>query len=261
METFDYKKYTWMAGGVALMCVAFAGLAMGLSEFKSLDDPNGTQATITVSGEGEVTAVPDIATVTMTLRESAKTVPAAQKLVEAKIIKATEAVAELGVDKKDIKTLSYNVNPKYEYGSPVYSGGYMPSKQILVGYEVTETVQIKVREVDTVGDVIGALGTANITEISGPEFTIDDIEKLQAEAKKLAIENAKTKAKETARALGSSLGVVVQFSENTGGYYPMYYKGGVAPMTTQAEDASNRVTVPTGENIIKSNVSITYSID
>lgn len=260
METLDYKKYTWIAGGIALICVAFAGLAMGLSDFKSLNHPGGQVATISVSGEGEVTAVPDIATITITLRESAKTVPAAQKLVESKITKATEAVDKIGVDKKDVKTLSYNVNPKYEYTNPVYNGVYMPAKQTLVGYEVTETVQIKVRNVDSVGEVIGALGTANVTEISGPEFTIDDIEKLQAEAKELAIKDAREKAKATARALGSGLGVVIQFSENTGGYYPMYAKAGMAPMA-QTEDASNRVTVPTGENTIKSNVSITYSID
>lgn len=259
----DYKKYTWIAGGVALACIAFASIANGLGEFKSLKHPNGTQATITVTGEGEVTALPDIATITITVRESAKTVPEVQKLVEAKVTKAIESVSALGVDKKDTKTLSYTVNPKYEYiNTPViYSGSaYMPvqSKQKLVGYEVAETIQIKVRKVDTAGDVIGALGTANITEISGPEFTVDDMDKAQADAKEIAIKKARAKAKETAKALGAHLGEVVQFSENSGGYYPMYYKGAAAPM---AAESSDRVTIPTGESVIKSNVSITYSID
>lgn len=262
MGTLDYKKYTWIAGSVALACVAFASIANGLGEFKALKHPNGTQATITVSGEGEVTALPDIATITITVRESAKTVPEAQKLAEDKVTKALDAVSSLGVDKKDTKTISYTVNPKYEYRSPtVYGGaGYMPVQpsQKLVGYEVAETIQIKVRKVDTAGDVIGALGSANITEISGPEFTVDDMDKVQADAKEIAIKKARAKAKETARALGAHLGEVVQFSENSGGYYPMYFKGAAAPMAAQATDS---VTIPTGESVIKSNVSITYAID
>ena len=109
METtqmFDYKKYAWLAGIVAILSVAFAALSMGLADLDSLKHPNGQVASITVSGEGEVTALPDIATVTVTIREEGKTVPEVQKLVEKKVSDALASLSSLNVDKKDIKTLS-----------------------------------------------------------------------------------------------------------------------------------------------------------
>lgn len=260
METFDYRKYTWMAGILALVCVAFAAFAVGLSDMKSLKHPNGIQATITVTGEGEVTAIPDIATVIATVREVAKTVPEAQKAVETKVAKALASISSLGVDKKDTKTLSYTVNPKYETQTIYCITVPCPQgKNVVVGYEVSETIQIKVRKIDIAGDVIGALGKVNITEINGPDFTVDDMDKVQADAKALAIANAKGKAKLTAKALHERLGEVVQFSEDNGGYYPTMY--GIGGASMMKNESSDRITIPTGESVIKSRVTITYSLD
>lgn len=259
-NTYDYKKITFISGSVALLTIALLALVMSVSEWKTMSRGGSQSASITVSGEGEVTAAPDIATVTFTVRESAKTVPEAQKLAEAKLTKALTALDTLGVDKKDTKTISYTVNPKYE-NVPVTYSGYtaMPvyTNPKVVGYEIAETIQVKVRKIDSAGDVIGALGTVNITELSGPEFTVDDMDKVQADAKEKAIANARDKAEKTAKALGVSLGAITQFSENNGGYYPVAYGMGGA-MSKQAADS---VSVPQGESVIKSNVSVTYSIN
>ena len=262
----DYRKYAWIMGTLALAGIFFASLAFGVSEWKSLKRPNGQTASITVSGEGEVTAVPDIATVNITIRESAKTVPEAQKLVEAKINAAIKALSSLGVEDKDQKTLSYYVNPKYEnvpVSSGVSSAMYYPiSNQKIVGYEVTQTVEIKVRKVDSAGEVIGVLGSVNITEMYGPSFTVDDIDKLQAEAKEKAIAQAREKAKATARALGTNLGEVLQFSEDGNGYYPTYARDAMMNQSYGKGGAeSTPATLPQGENVIKSRVTITYSLD
>lgn len=257
MET-DYKKYAFITASIALVFVAFAAAAMGLTDIKSWRHPNGAVATITVTGEGEVTAPPDIATITATVRESAKTVPEAQKLVETKINKALDAVSALGVDKKDTKTLSYTVNPKYEQQNAGYCVGYVcpPTKSIVVGYEVAQSIQVKVRKIDSSGEVVSALGKANIAEINGPDFTVDDMEKPKAEAKIIAIKVAQDKAKATAKALGVSLGEITQFSEDNGGNYPMMYGLGGA-----VKASVDSVTLPQGESVIKSNVTITYSLD
>jgi uncharacterized protein YggE len=272
MNTTNYREYIWVAGTIALACLAFGAVAFGITSFKESKYPNGQVASISVSGEGEIIALPDIATVTITIRESAKTVPEAQKLAEAKVTKAIEAIESLDVDKKDTKTISYIVNPKYETQRSICPTGvsspsssvvpyYCPQgKTIVTGYEVSQTIQIKVRTIDSAGEIIGALGSVNITEISGPEFTIDEIEKVQAEAKEKAIEDARAKAKRTARALGVDLGEIIQFSEDNGGYYPTYYK---AEMATGAgrDGVANTVTLPSGESVIKSRVTITYSLD
>jgi hypothetical protein len=257
MNTFDYKKYVWVSGIVALLGVAFVSFAMGLVNLDLLKHPNGQVATITVTGEGEVTAVPDIATVIATIRETAKTVPEAQKAVEAKVSQALSQMESFGVDKKDIKTISYTVNPKYE-SQQIYciTVPCPQGKTIIVGYDVSETIQIKVRKIDSAGGVIGALGKTNITEISGPEFAVDNMDSAQAEAKTLAIKDAREKAKATAKSLGYRLGEITQFNENGGNYYPRAYGMEISAM----KPGMDSVSLPQGESVIKSNVSVTYSL-
>lgn len=259
MESGNNKKYAFYAGIIAAGCISFAALAFGMSNLDAIKHPNGQVASINVSGEGEVTAIPDIATVSFTVREAASTVPEAQKLAEAKITEGLKALEALGVEKKDTKTLSYNVNPRYESQQTGYCNGYVcpPTKSVITGYEVSQSVVVKVRKVDQAGEVLGVLGKVNITEISGPEFTIDDLEKAQADAKALAIKDAKEKAEATAKALGVSLGEITAFNEDNGGYYPTMYRAEAAMTMNQAKDA---VTLPAGENIIKSRVTITYTL-
>jgi uncharacterized protein YggE len=230
-----------------------------MNNFDAVKHPNGQVASISVTGDGEATAVPDIATVTFTVRESAKTVPEAQKLAEAKIAKGLKDLESLGVDKKDTKTLSYTVNPKYESQQTGYCNGYIcpPAKTVVVGYEVAQSLSVKVRKVDQAGEVIGVLGKENITEISGPDFTVDDIDKVQAEAKAMAIKKAQEKAQVEAKALGVSLGSIISFNEDNGGYYPMAYR---ADSMSSGMVAEAKVSLPTGENVVKSRVTITYTI-
>ncbi len=260
MELNNYKKYTWIAGTVSMVCIAFAAIAFGMNNFDAIKHPSGQIASISVTGEGEVTAIPDVATVFFTVRESAKTVPEAQKLAEAKITTALKELNALGVDKKDTKTLSYTVNPKYEQQQVGYCTGYTcpPSKTIINGYEVSQSVTIKVRKVDQAGEVIGVLGKVNITEITGPDFTVDDLDKSKEQAKAIAIAKAQAKAQATAKALGVRLGAITQFSEDNGGYYPVMYRDSMAVSANQSK--AEAVTLPQGESVIKSNVTITYTL-
>ncbi len=254
-NTYDYKKVTFIAGTIALLAVSFAAVAMGLQNLSERKHPNGQLATITVSGEGKATATTTIATVTFTARESAKTVVEAQKMVETKITQALAGIMALGVESKDVITLSYNVTPKYESQQTGYCGGYTcpPVKTVITGYEVSESISVKVRKVDSTGDVLVALGKVNITEISGPLFSVDNMDQAKAEARAEAIKKAQAEAKVTADALGVSLGEITQFNEDGGGYQPMLYKADSAM-------SSSGVTLPQGQNVINSRVTITYSL-
>ena len=261
MESTNYKRYTWMAGSLALVCFAFAALAFGLSSLDAMKHPNGQVASISVTGDGEVTAVPDIATVTFTVRESAKTVPEAQKLAETKISKGLKNLESIGVEKKDVKTLSYTVNPKYETQQAGVCTMYScpPSKTVVVGYEVAQSVSVKVRKVDQAGDVIGLLGKENITEISGPDFTVDDMDRVKADARAEAIKKAQDKAEAEAKALGVSLGSIISFNEDNGGYYPVMYEAKAMSLGVGGA-ASDSVSLPQVENVIKARVTITYTL-
>lgn len=262
MNTNNYRSHIFVAGTFALFAITFASIAMGFSYFHDLKNPQELNASISVDGEGEVTAIPDIATVNMTVRESAKTVPEAQKLVEEKVTKVLSSLKELDIEEKDTKTTSYTINPKYENRvvttSSIYPTGYpQVSNPVVVGYEVAQSLEIKVRKVDSAGDVISAIGSAQVTELSGPYFTVDDMSKAEGEAREEAINNAKEKARKIARGLGVGLGDVISFYEDQNGNYPMMARMEMAG----SSDAMNKVTLPQGENTVKSKVTITYSID
>jgi uncharacterized protein len=236
------------------------------------------QSTIMVSGSGEAYAIPDIATFDFSVTETGNTVKQAQEKADTKVNKALAAVRDSGVADKDIKTTGYNVYPKYEYSNAVcppipmgagYSGvtssvssSYYcpPGKNVLTGYEVSQTITVKVRDTEKVGDLVTKIGAVSVSNISGIEFTVDNREQFVAQARAQAITEAKAKAKVLAGQLGVRLGSIISYNEN--GNYPVYYgvsgKGG-ADMAVSSV-APRAAELPTGETKITSDVSITYEI-
>lgn len=214
---------------------------------------------ITVNGVGEQLAVPDIATFSFGAEMTSETVASAQKVVTDRINKALDILKAAGVEEKDIKTTGYNINPHYDYSRIVCSASYCPpSRATLTGYDVSQTVEVKVRDTSKAGDILGKLGGVEVTNISGLSFTIDDQEKVKADARSKAIADARSKAKKLAKDLDVHLGDVVSFNE---GYSPMPYMmyakdSAVANMSEGAAAPE----LPVGENTVVSNVSITYEI-
>lgn len=215
-------------------------------------------ATISFSGSGEVFAAPDIATVNITVREEGATVKDAQTKATAKEKAVLDYLAEQGIEKKDVKTESYNSYPKYDYGAPCYSG-YCPSRTPkVIGYEVAENISVKVRDLEKAGEIASGVGALGVAEISGPNYTIENEDEVRADARKEAIDEAKAKAEALAEDLGVRLVRIVSFSE--GGNYPMPVYGGADMMFKTESAQSNAPELPTGENKITSNVTITYEI-
>jgi uncharacterized protein YggE len=215
--------------------------------------------TISFDGKGEVFAAPDMATVSFTIRETSKDVKDAQTKATAKETAVLAFLDKSGVAKKDIKTESYNSYPKYDYGTPCY-GYMMPCRQEpkVTGYEVSEYVSVKIRDLAKAGEIVKGIGEAGISEISGPDFSIEKEDQLKEQSRKMAIEEAKKKAEALAKDLGVNLVRIVNFSEN--GNYP-YYAAGLMKADARAESVSAPApALPTGENKITSNVTITYEI-
>lgn len=222
--------------------------------------------TISVSGEGEAYAVPDLGEFTFSVVSKKATVKAAQDEVTAKANEITEYLKSAGIEAVDIKTVDYMVYPQYDYQQAVCPAGggreiYCPptGKQILTGYEVRQTTQIKVRDTEKAGELLAGVGSRGATEVSGLQFTVDDPTAVQTEARDEAIGDAKEKAEKLADQLGVNLVRVTSFSENQNGYRPAmsmaYGKGG-------AEDAALQVApeISVGQNKVTSNVTITYEI-
>ena len=218
---------------------------------------------IAVSGSGEVYAVPDIASFSFSVVEEGKTVKEAQDKSTKKMNSAIDAVKNLGVEAKDIKTASYNSYPKYEYtGSACVSGYCPPGKQVLVGYEVSQSITVKIRKTDKAGDVLTKVGELGVSNISGLDFVVDDMDSVRNQAREKAVSDAKAKAKVLAKTLGVRLNKVVNFYESGDAATPIYYAKdsmmGAGVMSNQAAVAPS---IPTGENKIVSNVTITYEVE
>ena len=267
MNFNEIEKKRIMGAGVLFLIVLsvflIGKMAIGWKEYSKIGHAPGAQNTISVSGEGYVFAVPDIARITFSVRQESKTVAIAQGEASKKINAAIAYLKTQGIDEKDIKTENYSAYPVYtEQGGTVscLATGCPPSrpgKQVISGYTVMQTISVKVRKPDTAGALLDGIGKAGITDISGPEFTIDDDAPLQADARKKAIDDAKAKAEVLAKDLGVRLGDIVSFSESGGGYPMMYKEMSVsAAMAPQASDS----VLPKGENKITSNVTIVYEI-
>lgn len=209
--------------------------------------------TINVSGTGEVIAVPDIATFSFTVTDESLSIVDSQNNVTKATNDILSYLQKNGVDKKDIKTTGYNIYPRYEYyGQSLYSSG----KRTLAGYDVSQSIEVKVRKIADSGKIIGGVGELGATDVSGLTFGFDKDDELKAEARKDAVTKAKAEAKQIADDLGVSLGRIVSYNES--GNYPIYYGMGGDMMSAKA--VSPAPNIPSGENKITSTVNITYEI-
>lgn len=236
-------------------------IATELKTYSTIGRGVPASTTMSFSGNGEVFATADIATISFTVRAQGKNVKTPQDDVTATTKKALDVLKKSGVLEKDIKTTSYTSYPEYEQVvyPPCFAGSCpTPKKPQIIGYSVSQTITVKVRNVDTTGSILGELGTLNITEISGPEFVVDNDDVLKAEARKIAIEDAKKKAEALARDLGIHLVRIVDFSESNN--QPMYERYGAMSAKADMVAASPAPELPKGENKITSQVTISYEI-
>lgn len=261
-----YKKNLYLASLVFLIILSLYFAVKALAEFRSYDLSGSKEVgTITLSGHGEVTAVPDIASVYFTISKDAKTVKDAQALVAGVEKKSLDFLKQNNVLEKDIKTSNASFYPKYEYRYDTkimmpctqYGCPPTPGNNVIVGYTASESITVKVRNTDDVGKIMQGLGTLGVSDLNGPNFSIDNEDGLKAEARKKAISEAQTKAEVLAKDLGVRLGKITAFSESGNYPMPMYAKGMMADSVSSAPAPAQ---IPKGENTISSDVSITYEI-
>jgi len=257
MENLQNEKIK----GILLAVGAFLTIFLALKSWeivRELSAPRLDRPSISITGEGRVFIKPDIGQISLGVVAESATVAEAQRRAadtENKIIASLKAN---GVEEKDIKVINYNISPKYDYGQseimiyPPRPGG-VPR---IVGYTVSENLEVKIRDTAKAGKIISDAGRAGANQVGGIVFTTEDPSTVQAEARAKAIEDANNKAKELERRLGIRLGKIIGFYES-GGPYPIYRdyalgKGGDAAMPTPE--------IPVGENEVVVNVNITYQI-
>lgn len=258
-EMQNIYKWAWI---VLIILAVFLGVQT-LASLKGLRDTTPSYNTINVTGEGEVFAVPDIASFTFTVSAEAKTVAAAQEEVTKKMDAILDEVKNLGVEEKDIKTTDYSVYPRYSYTQGVCTQfSCPPSRQVLDGYTASHNVTVKVRKTEEAGKILAAAGDRGATGMSNINFTVDDPEVLTSEARAMAIENAREKAKMLSDELDVKLVRVVSFYDSTEGGtpMPMYGEGMGAGRDIAVAQSAKAPDLPTGENKVRVVVNVTYEI-
>ncbi|PIR85033.1 hypothetical protein COU15_03010 [Candidatus Kaiserbacteria bacterium CG10_big_fil_rev_8_21_14_0_10_45_20] len=258
-KLFESPRIEKLASLFLIVAVVLVG-AQAVSALGDVFAPRPAMGNmISVEGEGRVTAVPDIATVSFTVSEESQTVAQAQDVATKKTNTALSLLKDdIGIEDEYIKTTSYNVTPRYSY-TQCYDRVCPPSEERIIGYTVSQTIQVKIRDIEKVGETLAALGGVGVSNLHGPSFEVDDIERLRKEAREQAIQNAREQAKTLAKSLGVGIVRVTGFWENNDPYYPYYREGlgGDAMVTSQSKTPPS---VPTGENEIVVRVSVSYEI-
>lgn len=258
MNTELNLVYKWVYITLIILAI-FLGIKV-LASIKELGNTDPAYNSITVSGEGEVFMVPDIASFSYTVSADANEVSAAQKEVTEKSDAIIAKLKEMGVEEKDIKTTDYSVYPKYRYDVAPAIYPPIPGRQTQDGFTVSHSVTVKVRDTAKAGEGLSAAGVLGATNMSGISFTIDDQEKLTNQARALAIEDAKNKAELLTDELGVRIKRVVSYSDSTDGGPMPYYREGYGMGGDAVVSQAKAPSLPTGENKVVVSVSVTYEI-
>ncbi|MEO5635200.1 MAG: SIMPL domain-containing protein [Candidatus Paceibacterota bacterium] len=266
MEIGNMEKSRLMKVGYFLLVILSVYFLMKtIAEIKGFNFIGGgapASNVVSFEGKGEVSSTPDMATVSFNIMDTEPLVKDAQTKVTAKEKAVLDFLEKSGIDKKDIKTENYSSHPKYDYGTPCYSSMGVPCRVVepkITGYEVSEFITVKVRDIKKAGEIVQGLGQIGVSSMSGPNYSVENEDKLKEQARKIAIDDAKAKAKVLSKDLGVRLVRIVNFSEN-GNYPIMYESRNMAKDGMAVAPASPAPELPVGENKIISNVTITYEI-
>lgn len=211
----------------------------------------GEQTGIAVTGQGRVSVRPDVARVTIGVETRAATVAEAREEAAQAMEAVRAAILDEGVAERDLRTRGFQIHPDYSY----------PDRQSpqIVGYVVSNFLEVTIRDIDNTSAVIdnAVLAGGDPVRVHGIQFTVDDPEEHLAQARRDAVDQARTRAEVLASAGGVTLGPVRSISESTGGV-------SAPPMMERAfqEDAADTPTpVEPGEQELTITVAVVFDID
>ena len=259
---FFSTKSSRMLGSLTLLMVIIALGSYASLNFEKVEFINPMPATISVTGEGEVLAVPDIGRFSFSVMAETDSAASAQEESGTKMNEILAYLKEQGVEDKDVKTQDYNLYPRYRYEERhCLNNSYCPpGERVEDGFTVTQTVSVKVRETDKAGAIIAGVGERGATNISGLNFTIDDPEKLKADARAKAIEDAKMKAEVLAKQLNVRVVRMTGYYEESGDYYEPYAFNSKVMAMDMEESAFGGANMPTGEESTTARVTVVYEV-
>ena len=237
---------------ILVAVIGLAGLVLvGCSSETKVVSDRADQNAITVSGQGVAFGAPDVADIQIGVQAQARTVADARDQAASAMDGVVKSIKGNGVAADDIRTVQFSIDPRYT--TPPGGGS-----SVLTGYQVTNVVTVRIRKIDTAGKIIDDAASAggNNTTIRSISFSILDQTKLQAEARELAVKDAKDRADKLAKLNGVKAGKPLQISEGSGSVTPISYAP--APSLARSDVAT---TIESGQLRITVNVNVNYAIE
>lgn len=260
MNTEELKKVLKWSQVVLVVLAIFLG-AQALGSLKGLGAVEPVYNSISVNGEGEVVAIPDVATFSFAISVDANVVSDGQRQVTEKMDAILDGLKSMGIEENDIKTINYSIWPKYSFEPTICSPTFCPpSRQVQDGYTISHNVSVKVRKTEEAGSALALVGENGATNISSISFTVDDMEEVLDEARAKAIADAKDKAKNLAKELDVRLVRVVSYHDNNQGGPVPYYQEGFGGDAVRDLSQGPAPKIPVGENKVVMNVTVIYEI-
>lgn len=199
-----------------VIAVSLASTTLAMTTSAHAQSPPPLAATadgtlLSVSARAEASRVPDVASLSTGVVTQAADANAALKANSAQMAKVVAAIRAAGIAERDIQTSGISVQPQYRYGDN--------RPPAITGYQASNTVAVKVRDVARLGEVLDALVASGANQVNGPSFEIDQPEAVYDEARREALKLARARADMYAAALGLRVRRIVSISEG-GGFQP-----------------------------------------
>jgi uncharacterized protein YggE len=248
------KRYTLLAG---LLIVAMLSIALVACNTPQAE-PQAASATvsqetaryITVVGLGKASLTPDVAQINVGTEISANTVSEAKAEVDRHIEAILAVLREMGVADKDIQTSQYSI---YYEREPFYAVEREPGQEAQGAYRVSNMLNVTVRDMTQIGEILDAVVEAGANQMYGVTFTVSDTQKWESEAREKAMTDAQARAGELARLAGVELGEVLSVSEVVG--------GSPSPMAfAVVERAAGGGGISPGELEFSTQIQVTFAI-
>jgi uncharacterized protein YggE len=248
------KKF-WLVSVSLIILLAIAGLsgcATRISGGTDVSVVTNQQQGIWVTGEGKVSVTPDIVNISLGVQSQEPSVADAMKKTSDAMGKVMDILKANNIADKDIQTQQFSIYPQYSVDQET-------GKQTISGYQVTNTLIVKLHDISKAGTLIDAVVAAggNLTVINNVNFTVDDPTRYYDEARQKAIDDANEKAKEIAGLYGVTLGKPTYVLDTSTIPYPIYYGGSGGPAIMTEQQATS---VSAGSTDIVLDIQVSYAI-
>jgi len=205
--------------------------------------------TLTVTGQGSASAVPDMATMTMGVSHEAANPQNAMEWVTRDINSVFSRLRDAGIEERDLQTSQISLYP-------VWSRADREGKSTVSGFSASVNMRVVLRDLDRLGDILDEVLDAGGNRFNGMTLGIQDTASLQTEARVAAIADARMKAADYAEAAEVTLQGIVSISENGGGGSPY-------PALRMADAAMSMesLEVARGESAISQTVTVVFEFE